>query len=268
MRGEMGETISEKTRAELWAFAEKLADRASELLRGYHARLDTEIEIKPDGSPVTIADKECERHLRRWIAECHPEHGIIGEEFGTERPDAEFVWSLDPIDGTKSFIPRVPLYGLLLGLLWQGRPFLGLIDQPITRQRVIGDGRRTLYNGRPAQISGKSRLQDALLLTTDVKNVAKYQNKAAFDRLVDRCGLFRTWGDCYGHMMIAAGLGDIMADPVLNPWDLYPLIPVLRGAGAIVTDWHGGDPLVTHHVIAATPALHEPALRILNEKQA
>ncbi|MDR2863921.1 MAG: hypothetical protein LBV54_08675 [Puniceicoccales bacterium] len=259
--------ISEKLRAELWAFAETLADRGAALLRDYHARDETEVEIKPDGSPVTLADKECERQLRAWIAERYPAHGIIGEEFGRDRPDAEFVWTLDPIDGTKSFIPRVPLYGLLFGLLYQGKPFLGVIDQPVTRQRVIGDGVLTLYNGRKASVGGKRLLKEALLLTTDVKNVAKYQNATAWEHLVAKAGLFRTWGDCYGHLMVAAGLGDIMADPVLNPWDLVPLVPVLQGAGAVVTDWKGGDALASGNALAANPWLHEQALEVLNGHQ-
>jgi myo-inositol-1(or 4)-monophosphatase len=256
-------SISEKQREEFWGFANQLADRGADLLRGYHARLETEIEIKADGSPVTVADKECERFLRQCIAERYPEHGIIGEEFGRDRADAEFVWTLDPIDGTKSFIPRVPLYGLLFGLLYQGKPFLGVIDQPVTRQRVVGDGSVTLYNGRRASVGGVRELEKALLLTTDVKNVEKYQDGAAWRRLVGRSGLFRTWGDCYGHLMVAAGLGDIMADPVLNPWDILPLVPILRGAGAVVSDWHGGDALVSGNIIAANPWLHEQVLGVL-----
>jgi myo-inositol-1(or 4)-monophosphatase len=256
--------ISPAQRDSFWQFAGELADRAGELLRRYHALDHTEIETKPDGSPVTIADKECERHLRQWIAERYPDHGIIGEEFGKDRPDAEFVWILDPIDGTKSFIPRVPLYGLLFGLIYQGKPFLGIIDQPITRQRVIGDGTVTLYNGKPTQVSQKRTLKDALLLTTDIKNVAKYQNNERWQKLVAASGLFRTWGDCYGHMMVATGYGDIMADPVLSPWDLLPLVPVLKGAGAAVSDWQGGNAITSGNIITANPWLHEQVLAILN----
>ena len=256
--------FSETLREELWAFAGLLADRAGELLRGYHACAETPVEVKPDGSPVTVADKECERHLRAWIGERFPEHGVIGEEFGRDRADAEFVWILDPIDGTKSFIPRVPLYGVLIGLLHEGAPCLGVIDQPVTRQRVIGDGMRTLYNGRPAAVGDRRRLEDALLLTTDVKNIALHQPRAAWGRLVERAGTFRTWGDCYGHLMVAAGLGDIMADPVLSEWDIVPLIPVLRGAGAVVSDWQGGDALASGNIIAANPWLHEQTLAVLN----
>jgi myo-inositol-1(or 4)-monophosphatase len=259
-------SLSEKQREEFWAFANQLADRAAGLLRDYHAQLETEIEIKADGSPVTVADKECEWHLREWIGSRYPEHGIIGEEFGNDRPDAEFVWILDPIDGTKSFIPRVPLYGLLFGLIYQGKPFLGVIDQPVTRQRVIGDGTLTLYNGRKASVGGKRELDKALLLTTDVKNVAKYQDESAWRRLVAKAGLFRTWGDCYGHLMVAAGHGDIMADPVLNPWDIIPLVPVLLGAGAAISDWHGGDALASGNIIAANPWLHAQVIEELKTK--
>ncbi len=256
--------ISEQKRDEFLNFAANLADRAGEFLREMHARADTEIEIKADGSPVTVADKECERRLRAWIAEKYPAHGVVGEEFGKDRPDAEFVWILDPIDGTKSFIPRVPLYGLLFGLLHEGKPFLGVIDQPVVGQRVIGTAAGTLYNGRPAKVSQKKKLEDALLLTTDIKNVSKYQREAPFKNLINRCGLFRTWGDCYGHMMVASGNGDIMADPVLSPWDLLPLIPILHGAGAVATDWRGGDAILAGNIITANPWLHEQALAVLN----
>ncbi|MDR1817182.1 MAG: hypothetical protein LBR07_03180 [Puniceicoccales bacterium] len=258
------ETISEKTRVALWETAGALADQAGDFLRERHARAEIEVETKPDGTPVTLADKECEQLLRRLLAQRHPEHGVIGEEFGEDRADAEFVWILDPIDGTKSFVHRVPLYGLLFGVLWRGKPLLGVIEQPVTRQRVTGDGARTLYNGAPARVSQTRRIEDALLLTTDIGDVARHQNAAAFEKLAARAGLFRTWGDCYGHLMVAAGLGDIMTDPVLNLWDVAPLLPILTGAGAVATDWRGGDALASRNIVAANPWLHEQALEILN----
>jgi len=254
---------------ELKAFANRLADVAGEIVRSYHFKDRTEIEVKPDGSPVTVADKECERRLRALIRETYPDHGIVGEEFGSENDGAEFVWILDPIDGTKSFIPRVPLYGILFGLLHRGKPLLGVIDQPVLRERVLGDGATTLFNGRPVRVRDGVTLKDALLLTTDLGNIRKAHGEAGFRRLEDACGVFRTWGDCYGHLMVAAGRADIMADPLLNPWDLLPLIPILEGAGAIVTDWEGRDPLAgvpmngALGIVAAAPALHAEALAIL-----
>jgi myo-inositol-1(or 4)-monophosphatase len=256
--------LPEKLRDAFRDFANTLADHGGDFLREQHAKPEIEIETKPDGTPVTLADKNCEKLLRELIAKKFPEHGVIGEEFGEDRPDAEFVWILDPIDGTKSFIHRVPLYGLLFGLLHEGKPLLGVIEQPVTRQRVVGDGVLTLYNGQPARVSATRRLADALLLTTDTEDIGKFQNAPAFNRLVQRVALFRTWGDCYGHLMVAAGLGDIMADPVLNLWDIAPLIPVLTGAGARVSDWQGGDALATRNIIAANPWLHEQVLQALN----
>lgn len=255
--------LSEKKLNELKIFAGTLADTAREIVAGYHASIHTEIEIKADGSPVTVADKNCERRLREMIHDAFPSHGIIGEEFGNENADAEFVWSLDPIDGTKSFVSRVPLYGVLFGLLHEGEPCLGVIDQPITRERIIGDGKITEYNGRRVQVAGTRRVADSLLLTTDLIDCETKHRNENWSALLHRARLFRTWGDCYAYMMIANGRADIMADPELSPWDLYPLLPILEGAGARVTDWQGNNALGATSVLAANPELHEEALEIL-----
>lgn len=255
--------LSEKFLEEMKTFAGTLADTAREIVAGYHALEKTAIEIKPDGSPVTVADKECERRLREMIHAAFPQHGIIGEEFGNENTDAEFVWSLDPIDGTKSFVSRVPLYGILFGLLHEGKPCLGVIDQPITRERIIGDGKKTEYNGRVVRVSETSAVEDALLLTTDVIDCEKNRPQENWNALLHSARLFRTWGDCYAYMMVASGRADIMADPTLSPWDLYPLLPILEGAGAKVTDWRGNAALGATSILAANPRLHEAALKIL-----
>ena len=256
--------LSEKQLSELKAFAGTLADTAREIVAGYHALEYTEIETKPDGSPVTVADKECERRLREMIHAAFPSHGIIGEEFGNENTDAEFVWSLDPIDGTKSFVSRVPLYGILFGLLHEGKPCLGIIDQPMTRERIIGDGMTTEYNGRRVYVSETPSVNKALLLTTDLIDCETEHPHENWNTLLHRARLFRTWGDCYAYMMIASGRADIMADPVLSPWDLYPLLPILEGAGSKVTDWNGNAALGAKSILAANPKLHAEALKILN----
>lgn len=259
--------LSEKFLTELKTFAGTLADTAREIVAEYHALDYTEIEIKADGSPVTVADKECERRLREMIHAAFPTHGIIGEEFGNENTDAEFVWSLDPIDGTKSFVSRVPLYGILFGLLHEGKPCLGVIDQPVTRERIIGDGNITELNGRRVRVSETPTVDKALLLTTDLHDCETEHPNEDWNALLHRARLFRTWGDCYAYLMIAAGRADIMADPVLSPWDLYPLLPILEGAGAKVTDWNGNAALGAKSVLAANPRLHEEALAILNGKR-
>lgn len=258
--------LSEKFLTELKTFAGTLADTAREIVAGYHALDYTEIETKTDGSPVTVADKECERRLREMIHAAFPTHGIIGEEFGNENTDAEFVWSLDPIDGTKSFVSRVPLYGILFGLLHEGKPCLGVIDQPVTRERIIGDGNITELNGRRVRVSETPTVDKSLLLTTDLHDCETEHPNEDWNALLHRARLFRTWGDCYAYLMIVAGRADIMADPVLSPWDLYPLLPILEGAGAKVTDWNGNAALGAKSVLAANPCLHEEALKILNGK--
>lgn len=256
--------LPESSLRELKAFAARLADVAGEVIREAHARVGTEVETKADGTPVTLADKEAERRMRELIAREHPAHGVLGEEFGEDRPGAEFCWVLDPIDGTRSFLSRVPLYVTLVGLRHAGQPVLGLIDQPVLRERVIGDNRTCELNGRPVR-AAEAALRDAVVVSTDLDNVRRLHKEARWSRLADSVSHVRTWGDGYGHLLVAAGRAHVMADPVMNPWDLVPVLPVLRGAGALVTDWYGGDPLATGHVIAAAPKLHAEVMRTLRD---
>ena len=254
--------LLEARRDELIAFAESLADLAGDVIRAAHARPDTEVELKPDGTPVTVADKEAERRMRAAIRQAYPDHGILGEEFGAENLDAEYSWVLDPIDGTKSFLSRVPLYVTLIGLRYRGQAVLGLIDQPVLRERIIGDNRTARLNGRPVRVA-EAPLNGAVVVSTDLDNVRRRHKGARWNRLADSVAHVRTWGDGYGHLLVASGRAHVMADPIMNPWDLIPVLPVLRGAGAVVTDWQGGDPLLTGHVIAAAPGLHAEVMRTL-----
>jgi myo-inositol-1(or 4)-monophosphatase len=202
--------------------------------------------------------------MRARIAKKFPTHGIIGEEFGTERGDAEFVWVLDPIDGTKSFITGVPLWGTLIALLHHGQPVLGCIHQPVARQLVLGDGATTTLNGRAVRTRACPRIEEATLLTSDPFNPGKYQQQAAFDALARRAKLVRTWGDCYGYLLVATGFADVMLDPIMNPWDIAALVPVIRGAGGVITDWKGRAAYPAESTIAAaTPALHATVIAAL-----
>jgi len=222
------------------------------------------VEAKSDASPVTVADRGAEELMRQRIAQKFPAHGIVGEEFGTERADAEFVWVLDPIDGTKSFVSGVPLWGTLIALLHRGQPVLGCIHQPILGQLLIGDGTTTELNGRPVRCRPTRRLEDATLVTSDPLNPAKYQSGARYDALQQRAKLVRTWGDCYGYLLVATGWADVSVDPIMNPWDIAALIPVIRGAGGVITDWHGGPAYPAESTIAsATPELHAAVLATL-----
>jgi histidinol phosphatase-like enzyme (inositol monophosphatase family) len=246
------------------AFLLELAAQSGEFLRPWFGRPDLAVELKADQSPVTAADRGAEELLRRLIGKKFPTHGIIGEELGSENPDAEFVWVLDPIDGTKSFITGVPLWGTLIALLHRGAPILGCIHQPILQQLMLGDNTTTTLNDRAVRMRPMTRLADATLLTSDPLNPAKYQNGPAYDRLLTQVRLSRTWGDCYGYLLLAGGWADVMLDPIMNPWDIQALIPVIRGAGGVITDWHGGDPVKANAIVAAAPALHAQVIAALN----
>lgn len=245
----------------------ELAERSGDFIRPHFANPALAVETKADTSPVTVADRGAEQLLRQLIGQKFPTHGIIGEELGNDRPDAEFVWVLDPIDGTKSFISGVPLFGTLIALLHQGQPILGCIHQPILRQLMLGDGRTTTLNGRPVRCRPTTSLAAATLLTSDTLNLAKYQNGPAADRLLASAKLVRTWGDCYGYLLVAAGRADVMCDPIMNPWDIAALVPVIRGAGGVITDWTGGPAYPAESTFAAaTPELHAAALAILSAR--
>jgi len=243
------------------SFITELAHQSGAFIRPHFGRLDLAVETKSDASPVTLADRGAEELMRGLIAKKFPAHGIIGEELGSEHPDAEFVWVLDPIDGTKAFITGVPLWGTLIALLHHGQPVLGVIHQPVLGQLMIGDGTTTTLNDRPVRCRATTRLADATLLTSDTLNLAKYQNGPACDRLLAQAKLVRTWGDCYGYLLVASGWADVCLDPIMNPWDLAALVPIIRGAGGVITDWRGGAAYPAESTIAsATPTLHTHVL--------
>jgi myo-inositol-1(or 4)-monophosphatase len=245
-------------------FLTELAVESGEFIRPYFANPALAVEIKSDDSPVTAADKGAEQLLRTMIAKKFPAHGVIGEEFGEDRPGAEFVWVLDPIDGTKAFITGVPLWGTLIALLHKGQPVLGAIHQPILQQLMIGDNTTTTLNDRPVRVRSCTRIEDATLLTSDPFNPGKYQNGAAYDAFAKRARLVRTWADCYGYLLLSAGFADIAVDPIMNLWDLAAVVPVVRGAGGVITDWQGGDPMKGTSVVATVPGLHAATIQALN----
>jgi histidinol phosphatase-like enzyme (inositol monophosphatase family) len=246
------------------AFIRTLAEESGKIIRPYFANPDLTIELKADETVVTVADREAELRMRELIEKTYPDHGIIGEEFEEKMTGSEFSWILDPIDGTISFAGDCPLFGTLIALLHNGQPILGAINNPVTEQLCIGDGKTTTLNGRPVRVRDTTDLSKATLLTTDIKNIAEYQDRSRFDRLLDQVALFRGWGDCYGYLLLASGKADIMIDPIMNAWDLLPVIPVIRGAGGVVTAWDGGDPVTASACVAAGPHVHGRVLEILN----
>ncbi|MFM7804508.1 MAG: histidinol-phosphatase [Verrucomicrobiota bacterium] len=248
------------------AFLRELAEASARVILPYYGARDMGLELKSDDSPVTLADRGAEQVMREMITRRFPDHGIIGEEFGTERGGAEFVWVLDPVDGTKSFVLGVPLFGTLIGLMHRGRPLLGCIHQPVLRQLMIGDGKVTTLNDQPVRVRPCAKLSEATLLTTDPLHPAKYQNGAGFDALTREVRLYRGFGDCYGYLLLCCGRVDVMVDPIVNPWDLLPLVPLLEGAGATVTDWQGrpANHAGATSAVASAPELHAEVLRRLN----
>lgn len=246
------------------AFLLELAEKSGAFIRPWFGRPDLAVETKSDQTPVTVADRGAEELMRRMIHERFPDHGILGEEYGAENAGAEFTWVLDPVDGTRAFAAGSPLFGTLIALMHRGQPVLGVIHQPVLGQLLVGDGARTTLNGRPVRVRATARLEDATLLCSDPLTPAKHQNGAAFAALTARVKLVRTWGDCYGYLLLATGGADVMCDPIMNPWDIAALIPVVRGAGGIITDWQGRDPVGSASIVAATPALHPQVIAALN----
>ena len=243
----------------------ELAAESGNFIKPLYRQPSIAVETKADLSPVTIADRGAEELLRSLLRRRYPAHGIIGEELGSENPDAEFVWVLDPIDGTKSFITGVPLWGTLIALLHEGQPVLGSIHQPILGQYLVGDTQTAMFNGRNVRCRPTTRLEDATLLTSDPLTPAKYQSGQAYDGLARRARLVRTWGDCYGYLLVATGWADICLDPIMNPWDIAALVPIIRGAGGVITDWRGGQAYPAESTIACgTRELHDQVVAMLN----
>lgn len=244
-------------------FSKKLALASAEIIKKYF-RTHISVDAKEDNSPVTIADKKSEEVMRELILKHYPEHGIFGEEFGKSNEDAEYIWVLDPIDGTKSFICGAYSFGTLIGLLKNGEPILGVYNHPILNDFLLGDNFETMVNGEKTKVRHCTDLSDAFLLTTDHLNVEKYQNIDRFNQLIKKVKLYRNWGDCYGYYLLATGYADIMIDPIMSPWDLLALIPIINGAGGIITDYHGYDPLNAKSIVAASREIHSEVISILN----
>lgn len=245
-------------------FAAELAEASGRAIAGMFRHPDLAVETKGDDSPVTVADRYAETLLRDRILERFPDHGIVGEEFGAVREDAEYVWVLDPIDGTISFVAGVPLFGTLIALLHEGEPILGVIHQPVTRELAIGTPSGTTINGEVVRVREDRSLAEAMLLMTDPGAVGRHQDGARFETLCARVARCRGWGDCYGYLMLASGRADVMLDPIMNPWDIAALVPVVRGAGGVITTWEGDDPTGGTSTVAAAPAIHREVMEILN----
>ena len=244
-------------------FMYHLANISANIIKPYF-RTKMNIEHKEDNSPVTVADKNAEEAMRRAIIKEYPEHGIVGEEFGSYKEDAEYKWVLDPIDGTKSFICGVLSFGTLIALLKNDEPILGVINQPILNEFLIGDNKSTNINNNLVSVRNCEDISDAVLLTTDHIKIEEYQNLEKFEKLIRKVKLYRSWGDCYGYYLLATGFADVMIDPIMSFWDTMALIPIIKGAGGIISDYKGDDPVNGDSIIAASPGVHSQVIKFLN----
>ncbi|MFN8829232.1 MAG: histidinol-phosphatase [Labrys sp. (in: a-proteobacteria)] len=257
------------TAVDFEAFVDDLATVSGATIMPFF-RTSLGVEDKSGGQafdPVTEADRAAESAIRRRIRETFPAHGIMGEEYGSERLDAEFVWVLDPIDGTKSFISGMLGWGTLIGLLRNGAPAFGMMHQPFTKERFTGDGGSAKVRGpmgeRVLRTRPCARLEDAVLYTTSPRLLPE-PDRRRFTTIEERVKLSRYGGDCYAYAMLAAGCIDLVIEASLAPYDIIALIPIVEGAGGVITTWDGGPAQAGGRIVAAgDPRLHAAALAIL-----
>ena len=244
-------------------FIQELAQASGIIIRKYF-RSPLIVESKTDSTPVTIADRQSEQVMREMIRKRFPLHGILGEEFDDINPGAEYQWILDPIDGTKTFVSGTYLFGTLIALLKDGKPILGAINNPITDQFLVGDGKTTWLNNTPVKVRECSSIEQSTLLTTNPLTIHQYRDGLAFEAPARRAKLYRTWGDCHGYYLVATGYADIMIDAAMYVWDVAALIPIIKGAGGRITEYDGGDPMSGEGAIATAGPLHDEVLKNLN----
>ena len=250
------------------SFVDKLASASGETILPFF-RTALAIDNKQTGGfdPVTAADRAAEQAMRTLIRQNFPGHGVIGEEYGAEHTDAEYVWVLDPIDGTKSFITGMVAWGTLIGLTRFGEPVFGMMNQPFTREKFSGDGGAARYRGptggRDLHVRSCASLKDAILSTTSPLLMNK-ADRATFGRLENKVKLSRYGGDCYAYCMLAAGLIDLVIETEIKPYDIVAIIPIITGAGGIVTTWENGPAQAGGRIIVAgDKRVHEAALELL-----
>lgn len=254
------------SQTDLLAIIEKLARDAGDVTLKYFQNPDLAVESKSDDSPVTIADRETEKFIRSEIARMFPGDVVIGEEFGEGVGEKNARrWIVDPIDGTKSFIHGIPLYGVMIGVEEAGEMIAGAVFIPPLNDMVVAArGEGCWWNGKRAQVSATETMADALILTTDVANHAKFNKQDSWKRLCDASRLVRTWGDCYGHILVATGRADAMFDPQMNPWDCAALKPILEEAGGTFTDYQGKATIYGDDAISSNKILLPEIARLVS----
>jgi histidinol-phosphatase len=247
------------------AFALRLAEEAAGVIRK-HFRTGIQVETKRDNTPVTAADRDAEEALRRLMRQHTPDYGVIGEEFGRETGSSNREWVIDPIDGTKAFIHGVPLFGTLLALLENGRAIVGVIQLPALGHvlyATVGGG--AFVDGKPARVSGIESLPEALLLDGSISTMERLGHGPAWSDLRNQAKLHRGWGDCYGHFLVATGGAEVMADPVVEIWDIAPMQVILPEAGGRFSAFSGEDSITERTGLSTNGKLHPTLLHGLGK---
>ena len=253
---------------ELLEFAVALARGAGEISLKYF-RKQPETSTKADGSYVTVADREAEAYLRRQIAERFPDDGVLGEEEGEHVGRSGRRWIVDPIDGTFAFVHGVPFYGVLIALEIEGESSVGVVNIPALNELVAAaSGLGCFFNGESARVSNKASLAEALVLATDFHGCARYGFGRAAELLQTRAKTSRTWGDCYGYVLVATGRAEVMLDPVMNLWDCAPLLPIMEEAGGTFTDWRGERTINGGNSIATNGLVFNEVMSLVENKDA
>ncbi|MFH1743902.1 MAG: inositol monophosphatase family protein [bacterium] len=226
------------------------------------------VETKADNSPVTIADHEAEELITQRLSRSFPDDGIIGEEHGAQQGRSNRVWAIDPIDGTKAFVRGVPLFGTTIGLLEDGKSILGVIHLPALNETIAAfQGHGCLWNGEAARVSSVDRLEDALMLSCQVRGVFKLGLQKKFEDLLMRLRMFRTWADCYGYALVATGRAEICFDTGAHLWDTAPLAVIVEEAGGHFTSLAGEPTVHGNNCLATNGLLHEQVLNYLRTDQ-
>ena len=257
------------TAIDFTAFVDRLASASGDAILPFF-RTSLNVEDKSRGEkfdPVTAADRAAEMAMRTLIRRAFPEHGIVGEEYGDERVDAEYVWVLDPIDGTQSFISGMPVWGTLIALMRGGEPVYGMMHQPFTRERFTGDGGSAKYRGPTGERALRARrcaaLAEATLMTTSPLLMSDAE-RDMFQKVERVSRLSRYGGDCYAYCMLAAGHVDLVIESGLKPYDVIPLMPIIAGSGGIITAWDGSPAQAGGRIVAAgDKRVHEAAMKML-----
>ncbi len=248
----------------LQAVAEVAQRAARKAMHWYRTGID--VETKGDGSPVTIADREAEQVARRWLADRFPSDGLHGEEFGLERPTARRRWLIDPIDGTKAFVRGVPLWGTLVACCEGDTVLAGAACFPALDELVAAArGEGCWWNGSRARVSSVTTLDHATALITDDRFPGSPARGERWRTLASRVSVARTWGDCYGYLLVATGRAEIMVDDIVNPWDTAAIFPVITEAGGRFTSWSGEDTAFGSDAIATNAGIAVAARSILGD---